>query len=67
MARALFYFSAVYSKPISAQEEAAAKSWNIEDPPDAKEQARNDGIERYQRNRNPFVDDHTLANAISDF
>ena len=67
VARALFYFSAVYGKHIGAQEEKAIKAWNLQDPPDAKERARNDGIERYQRNRNPFVDDHTLANNIRDF
>jgi cysteine-rich repeat protein len=30
--------------------------WHEEDPPDAKERARNAAIYRYQGNRNPFVD-----------
>lgn len=67
VARALFYFSAVYNKKISPAEEEAMKAWNVLDPVDAAEVARNDAIERYQRNRNPFVDDPTLANDISDF
>jgi len=67
VARALFYFSAVYNKPIGANEEAAAKAWNTLDPVDAAEIARNDAIEKYQKNRNPFIDDPTLANDIRDF
>jgi deoxyribonuclease-1 len=67
VARALFYFSAVYNKRISSAEEEAMKAWNVLDPVDAAEVARNDAIERYQRNRNPFIDDPTLANDISDF
>jgi endonuclease I len=33
------------------------KQWNVEDPPDAFEERRNQVIyDRYQRNRNPFID-----------
>ncbi len=35
--------------------------WDRQDPPDAAERRRNDLIERYQGNRNPFVDDTSLA------
>lgn len=35
--------------------------WDRRDPPDAAEKRRNDLIERFQNNRNPFVDDTTLA------
>jgi hypothetical protein len=38
--------------------------WDRRDPPDANEKRRNDLIERYQSNRNPFVDDTTLAARI---
>ena len=30
--------------------------WHLEDPPDAAERHRNDIVQRYQHNRNPFVD-----------
>ena len=38
--------------------------WNRQDPPDAAEKLRNDQIFRYQGNRNPFVDDATLADKV---
>ncbi|MFH2204396.1 MAG: endonuclease [Elusimicrobiota bacterium] len=38
--------------------------WNREFPPDAFELRRNDLVEEYQGNRNPFVDDHTLADRV---
>lgn len=39
--------------------------WHAQDPPDAAEQARNDLIfERFQQNRNPFVDHPEWADAI---
>lgn len=38
--------------------------WNRQDPPDEREKVRNDRIEMFQGNRNPFVDDPTLADKI---
>jgi len=38
--------------------------WNREDPPDKYEMKRNNAIEDYQGNRNPFTDDPTLADRI---
>ena len=67
VARAMFYFSAVYKKHIDPAQETVLKKWNLEDPPDAAELERNSAVERIQRNRNPFVDDFTLANDIRDF
>lgn len=67
VARALFYFSTTYDKPISAAEERALKAWNLEDPVDAAELGRNAQIFTYQNNRNPFVEDASLAARISDF
>ena len=67
VARALFYFSTVYNKPIPAQDEAILKKWNVADKVDVAERTRNDVIERHQGNRNPFVDDASLAQRISDF
>ncbi len=40
--------------------------WNREHPPDDFERARNDAVESFQGNRNPFVDDHTLADRIGE-
>ncbi len=40
-------------------------AWNAEDPPDAAEQARNDVIyDRFQHNRNPFIDHPEYADSI---
>ncbi|MFY0573047.1 endonuclease I family protein [Cystobacter fuscus] len=67
VARALFYFSTVYGKPIPPGDEAVLKQWNHLDRVDAAEVARNTAIESYQGNRNPFVDDALLADRIADF
>lgn len=38
--------------------------WNALDPPDARERARNDAVQSYQGNRNPFIDHPEWVNAI---
>ena len=38
--------------------------WDRQDPPDAAEKRRNDLISKFQGNRNPFVDDTTLAGRV---
>ncbi|HXD84194.1 MAG TPA: endonuclease [Rudaea sp.] len=38
-------------------------AWNAQDPPDAEEVARNDTIQSFQGNRNPFVDHPEWATA----
>lgn len=38
--------------------------WNRQDPPDANEVRRNGLVEGFQGNRNPFVDDPSLADKI---
>ncbi|OGS60233.1 MAG: hypothetical protein A3J79_10010 [Elusimicrobia bacterium RIFOXYB2_FULL_62_6] len=38
--------------------------WNRQDPPDAAEKRRNDLVEGFQGNRNPFIDDPSLAEKI---
>ncbi|WP_439660621.1 endonuclease [Lentzea sp. HUAS TT2] len=41
------------------------KQWNLQDPPDAAEQRRNQVIyDSYQRNRNPFIDNYRWADSI---
>lgn len=67
VARALFYFAVVYNHTISTAEEPALRAWMTDDPVDEAELARNAAIQRYQRFRNPFVDDYTLVERISDF
>ena len=67
VARALFYFSTVYNKQIPADDEAVLKKWNQQDKVDAAETTRNNAIEGFQGNRNPFVDDPLLADRIADF
>jgi endonuclease I len=52
---------------IDRNEEETLRQWNKEDPVDAKEMARNDRIENFQHNRNPFVDCPEFIDRISDF
>lgn len=39
--------------------------WNRQDPPDANERRRNDMVEAFQGNRNPYIDNPELADQIS--
>lgn len=66
-ARAIFYFAIRYGKGISDAEEATLRKWHKEDPVDAKEKRRNDRIQNFQNNRNPFIDNPEFVNRISDF
>lgn len=66
-ARAMFYFSVRYNKPISSAQEKVLRHWNEIDPVDADELARNGKVEAIQGNRNPFVDRPDFVNAINDF
>lgn len=67
VARALFYFSVRYKMKISAKQERTIKEWHIQDPVDAEEIERNDGIYSVQGNRNPFIDFPNLVDRITDF
>jgi deoxyribonuclease I len=67
VARALFYFAVRYKMSIPDFEEVVLKKWNIEDPVDDAELLRNDQVQDYQGNRNPFIDQPDLANQIADF
>ncbi|MDX6770746.1 MAG: endonuclease [Elusimicrobiota bacterium] len=73
VARAMLYFYARYrGEAILSnggprwwdQQIETLLDWNRRFPPDAEERARNDRVERFQGNRNPFVDDHTLADRV---
>ena len=58
VARAVFYFYTMYPSYDLAQvgDINMFYQWHLDDPADAAEIARNDGIETYQGNRNPYVD-----------
>ena len=43
---------------------ATLLAWNERFPPDSRERRRNDLVERFQGNRNPFIDDHGLAGLV---
>jgi hypothetical protein len=44
------------SATMYGQSESLLKKWNLQDPPDNYEMARNDYIQSIQSNRNPFID-----------
>lgn len=67
VARSMFYFSVRYNMRISDAQEAVLKRWNKEDPVDAEEKKRNDRIQNFQNNRNPFVDRPDFIDEIADF
>ena len=67
VARALFYFAVRYDMRIAAHEEFFLRQWNVIDPVDEEEMARNDGVEKLQGNRNPFIDDSALVELVEDY
>jgi subtilisin-like proprotein convertase family protein len=67
VARAMFYFSATYNKPIPAEEEAVLRQWNKLDVVDDAERARNQRISEIQGNKNQFVEWSNIADRIKDF
>ena len=65
IARAIFYMHSQYGVPIDVNMLAQLKLWNREDPPSKQEMLRNNRIEELQGNRNPYIDNPTLAEQIS--
>lgn len=65
IARAIFYMHDRYKLPVKRDTLQILKKWNKEDPPSQQEVVRNDKVEKIQGNRNPFIDDHTLADKLS--
>ncbi|MEO1450698.1 MAG: endonuclease, partial [Bacteroidota bacterium] len=59
-ARAIFYFYTVYptqgGQISSVGNVQQLYQWHVLDPPSAYEIQRNNGIEQYQGNRNPYID-----------
>jgi endonuclease I len=73
VARAMLYFYARYKDQgfwnphVDAfwnPQIATLLDWNRRFPPTVEEQRRNDQVQAFQGNRNPFVDDPTLAERI---
>ena len=67
IARAILYYSLRYEEPVSPEEETVLRDWNCENPPDDYELGRNDEIEQFQDNRNPFIDRPDLVDRIDEF
>jgi len=65
VARSIFYMHNRYKLPIKKDTLEILKRWNKEDPPSQQEIVRNDKIEKIQGNRNPYIDDPTLADKLS--
>ncbi len=73
VARGLLYFYSHYkgsrmfggtSVAFWNQQIELMMKWNREFPPDAFEARRNDLVEQWQGNRNPFIDDYLLADRV---
>lgn len=64
IARALFYVASVYDLPFLEGEPEVLLQWHKQDPVDTNEQTRNENISRFQRNRNPFVDNPQLVEKV---
>lgn len=58
VARSVFYFFTMYPSYNMSQvgDLSLFLQWHAADPPDAAEVARNDSIQLYQGNRNPYID-----------
>ncbi|WP_052590568.1 endonuclease I family protein [Halobacteriovorax marinus] len=67
VARAMMYFAIRYNGKIKADTERIFRKWHQEDPVDAAEIARNNGVYDVQKNRNPFIDYPELVDFIQDF
>jgi endonuclease I/subtilisin-like proprotein convertase family protein len=67
VARAMLYFSVRYDMRIDSEQESFFRKWNKQDGVSRDEVIRNLTIEKYQGNRNPFVEYPELSQLISNF
>lgn len=63
VARAMLYLHEQYKLPLIGTLEMYQR-WSKEDPVDDEERRRNDEIERFQGNRNPFIDNPSHADSL---
>jgi endonuclease I len=65
VARAVFYFYTMYPTQAGSITSVGNLNtlyqWHLDDPVDAAEIARNNAIEQYQGNRNPYIDQPNLV------
>jgi len=64
VARALTYMAARWGLRFPTPHARTLLAWSAADPPDARERARNDEIERLQGNRNLLVDCPALVEGV---
>ncbi len=68
LARAMLYMEIKYNNPSGfidlINQKATFKSWSTLDPIDDAERERNDIVETYQFNRNPFIDCPEFVDAL---
>ena len=64
IARAMLYMHTRYGVPIDSEMLNTFKQWNQDDPPSKGEVSRNDRIEKLQGQRNPYIDNPTLAEQV---
>ena len=67
VARALLYFNTRYGDSLTQGNInmiSTLRDWHIADPPDAAEVQRNQLVQSFQGNRNPFVDHPEFVNRI---
>ena len=65
LARSIFYMCQEYGFPVDPKMLIVLKRWNAADPPTQGERRRNDRIEAWQRTRNVFIDDPSLADNLT--
>ena len=65
IARAMFYMHKEYNLPIEAPLAEMLKLWNQDDPPSWDEIRRNKKIKELQGTKNPFIDNHELAEDLN--
>lgn len=64
VARAMLYMRLKYRVEIDPATMTILERWNREDPPSKQEKFRNDRIEALQGQRNPYIDNPSLADDI---
>lgn len=67
LARAMFYFSAVYDAPLDASQEGTFRAWHAAHAAETADLERAMRVARIQGSRNLFVEDPTLVERITNF